>query len=57
MRIYDWDKDLLTWSDITIALYLETLFKAFAHPLTKGDLWVKYEPDYIGGICKGLNDL
>lgn len=32
---------------MTLNFDLETLFKVTAHPLMKGTLWVKYEPDCV----------
>lgn len=34
---------------MTLTLNLETLFKLTAYSLTKGTLWVKYEPDWAKG--------
>lgn len=48
-RIYDLDKDFKDNSAMTLSLDLETLFKATAHLLLKGTLWVKYVPDWATG--------
>lgn len=32
---------------MTLNFDLETLFKVTAHPLMKGTLWLKYEPDCV----------
>lgn len=39
----------LTWSDMTMTLNLETLFKVIGNPLTKSTLWVKHESDQDQG--------
>lgn len=39
----------LTWSDMTLTLNLETLFKVIGNPLTKSTLWVKHESDQDQG--------
>mgnify|MGYP005954895797 CR=1 FL=1 len=36
-------------SAMTLNLDLETWFKDYSHPLLKGTLWVKYEPDLAKG--------
>lgn len=48
-RRYDSDKDFIHNSFMALILELETGFKAIAHPLHKGNLWVKYKPYWVKG--------
>lgn len=34
---------------MTLTLDQDTLFKVTAHPVLKGNLWVKYEPNWAKG--------
>lgn len=36
-------------SSTTLTFDLETLFKVIVHPLPKGTMWVKHDPDWAKG--------
>lgn len=36
----------LVWSNMTLTLDIERLFKINAHLMTKGTLWVEHKPDW-----------
>lgn len=38
-------RNVFVLPDMTLTLSQETLYKVITHPLTKGTLLVKYEPD------------
>lgn len=50
--IYELDKDVAHNFAMTFTLDIETWVKVTGHPLPKGILWVKCEPDWIKGEKK-----
>lgn len=41
--------EFFAWSDMTLILDREKSFKVTAHSLTKGSLYMQYEPDWTNG--------